>query len=127
MFTLGSKHYNSAKHNIKTISSLSTQKTNTTIHQKTKPPLLLSPTSHTYPPTHTPTYINFKVKQQQLLQKKYKNTQSSSLDSSPKTHIFVKCVQMHTKQKLFSPSSTPLSEALTPKTTTTQHSFALES
>jgi hypothetical protein len=61
-------------------------------------------------PTHAPTYINFKVKHQQL-QKKCKNPQSSSLDSSPKTHIFVKCVLMHTKQKLFSPSSTPLTEA----------------
>jgi hypothetical protein len=113
MCVLGSKHYNSAKHNIKTISSLSTQKKKkkTTRHQQTKPPLLLSPTSPKHPPTHAPTYINFKVKQQLLLQKKCKNTQSSSLDSSPKTHVFVKCVLMHTKQKLFSHSSTHLSEA----------------
>jgi hypothetical protein len=46
----------SAKHNIKTISSLPTQKTNTTIHQQTKPPLLLSPPHPlTHPLTHPPT------------------------------------------------------------------------
>lgn len=101
MCVLGSKHYNSAKHNIKTISSLSTQKTNTTIHQQTKPPLLLSPTSPTYPTTHAPTLHKLQSKTTTTTTKEVqKHTKLISWFITQNTYLCKMCADAHQTKPL---------------------------